>query len=592
MFKFTMRHAARAGMAGLLTMATGLTFAQITPKPPPPRQDTPRSNTTNPEDDSRAGGALSQETGPAREVDAAIDADGELAPNDRILGDPAAREAAGRPGTTGVPEGTAITTILGSATEVGSESITVKWRPPEEDGATERRYRITPDTEVIVDGEPAELSAIPEGSTVRVFTLTGDPEVVTRLLVATPVANRPSAREADARTNDRIRSAGDIGEVTDSEDANFGFDVYPDTDSAPTPQRQPEGRAARRAFGGEEAVLSLGIEVYGHGPSGALVTEMLATSPAADAGMLIGDLLIAVNNQLIPDPELIEQLMVRPDRTVPIELTVLRNGQPLQLSVLPWELVDGGLVTPEAIRQAYSVHGVAGFRGVGGTAVPGGVAPGAVAPAGVVGAASLPFGVTGLTNFDDGGVAIEGTTDGLLGGLQPNDVVVGVNGQPVRDRAALMNALRSLPGNAEALSLDVMRDGRRTTLDVPAQALGENFRRGMQNPGAAQPGATQPGTTQPRTGQPGTVQPDVVQPGAAGSGARGGGANGLPNRSGTTPAGGGQQQTPGAGQNNTVDPTPDDTPGGTAPGLQSGGTAPSNTGGQSQPATGGTGTPQ
>jgi hypothetical protein len=170
--------------------------------------------------------------------------------------------------------------------------------------------------------------------------------------------------------------------------------------------------------------------------------------------MLIGDLITAVNNQPIADPEMIEQLMVVQDGTQTVEVTVMRNGQPLQFTVQPLEVLDNGLTTTAAIQEAFATQGVTGFGNTGGLLVD-------------------PFGAT-LTD-GTGGVLVDGVQDQLLGGLLPNDMINGINGQPIRTREELLQALNQLPQNGDTFPLDVMRNGERVTLDVPFTALGDNF---------------------------------------------------------------------------------------------------------------------
>lgn len=589
MLKLTFHRFAVLGLSAIVSASAGISVAQLTDTPAVPRLDTPRSNEAEPEADSRAGGALAQDADPVEGADIVDDSDlkaaadedldpddGDLTldPDDRISRQGIDRDADGRDGVIDVEGddlelGEAETTaFIGPVTAVGDGTITVKLGPPRIKVAKNQTFKISDRTPVVVDGRRSSLKAIKKGSTVRVIALAGDPEVAAQIFVGTPPAARESAREAvQGEAPQRTQPAVNVGEATDSEDRDPHFDVYPGKDSAETPPRRTDPRVARRAMGGEEAVLSLGIEVYGHGPSGALVTEMLAAAPAAEAGMQIGDLLIAVNNKGIPDPEMIEQLMFTRDGTVPVELTVMRNGQQLQLAVSPWQVMDNGLVTEAAIQQALATHGVA----VGG--------------AGAV----LPLGATGFSDFANGGVTVSGTEDALLGGLLPNDVVTGVNGQPIRNRAALLDALNGLPQDAENFALDVLRDGQRTTLDVPRTALGQNFGVGTRQGTGLQQGTGQrqgTGSGFPREGRSAAAQPGAISGGRSDA-ARGSITSGRSQAApGNTlpgiqpPAGGQQNVTPRAGGTGT-----DGT------GTGTGGVGGTGTGGTGT-GTGGTGTPQ
>src|SRR5690606_37153446 len=82
----------------------------------------------------------------------------------------------------------------------------------------------------------------------------------------------------------------------------------------------------------------------------ALVTEMLAAGPAAQSGVLIGDLIIAINGQPIPDTELMEQKLFSDANGA--QLTIRRGNQNITVTVSPVQMVPNGLVEPNAIRGA------------------------------------------------------------------------------------------------------------------------------------------------------------------------------------------------------------------------------------------------
>jgi membrane-associated protease RseP (regulator of RpoE activity) len=326
MLKLNLRKLAASAVA--LGAFAALTAAAQTPgitegdSQPAPRRSSPSTGDTAPEFDSRAGGELGTGAGrtAAGNADAADDASD--------------------------PEDVKRRTFTGLVTSVSEDRITLSIDPPG-GTPTAQTFRLGDGANVIVNGEPADFRAVRKGQVVRLITAPGDPEMAVRLFA----------------TSRRARSERDEN-----------FDVYPQADQD-TPPRRPEEQAGgpdrrRPAMaGGEEAVLPLGIEVYGGGRQGALVTEMLAGGPAATAGVLINDLIVAVNGQTVGDPELIEQQLASTgDGSA--ELTVVRNGETLQLPITPGQLVEGSLTNVNAMRQALVT---AGFIAGGGLRNNGGV---------------------------------------------------------------------------------------------------------------------------------------------------------------------------------------------------------------------------
>lgn len=353
------------------------------------------------------------------------------------------------------------TTFAGVVTGVSDGRLSVQMSPPRVPTAMEQVFRMTKDTPVVVNGEPGTLADIRRDSLVRVVTFAADPETAAKVIVAGPTSagRRAAADDEPERTRPRrpvasVPAVDPEPQLTD-EDTDRNFDVYPSAKSPPTPpdaydEEQPGGPDMNRmaAQGAEEAVLPLGVEVYGGGNQGALVTEMLAGGPAATAGVLINDLIVAVNGQTVSDPELIEAAMAA-NGGGSAELTLMRNGETLQVSVQPGQLVEGSLVTAGAMGQA-------------------------LVNAGLVGNGGLTFGGT-LTDFRGGGVRIDGTEGALLGGLLPGDVITSFNGQPIRNRGQLMDVLGNLPANSQGFGLGVRRNGELVDLDVPLSALGTDF---------------------------------------------------------------------------------------------------------------------
>lgn len=378
MLKLNLRRLAASAVA-LGTLAA-LTASAQTPgitegdSQPAPRRSSPSTGDTAPELDSRVGGELGTGVGRTGVGDAADDAVAD-------------------------PEDIQRRTFIGRISGVTEDRLTVEIDPPGADAPSEQTFRLGEGAAVIVNGEPSAFTAVRKGQSVRLITAPGDPELIVRLFAATR----------------RARPAGEGDE---------NFDVYPQADQDTPPRRRPEQPGGRRQVamtGGEEAVLPLGIEVYGGGRQGALVTEMLADGPAAAAGVLINDIIVAINGQPISDTELIEQQLAAGNGAA--ELTILRNGETLQLPLQPGQLVEGSLTTANAMQQALVTAGFiagGGLRnqgavgvgtGVGGTAT--GVGTGVGTGGTIVPPADQNEGAPGLTPRSPG------RSDAAEGGVRP-----------------------------------------------------------------------------------------------------------------------------------------------------------------------------
>jgi membrane-associated protease RseP (regulator of RpoE activity) len=498
MLKLNLRRFAVAVLSAAVGLSSAVSVAQPTPRTAPPRKDTTRSNDEKPAADSRAGGALSVDADPiegAEVIDRAdIDAeatDGDLEPRVGIT----------RPGAAvDLDEDALKAAFSGMVTGVSADRITVQLGPPRVPIATEQVFKVSTRTPVMINGQKAQLAGVKKGQFVRIITMPGDPEAAARIVVATP----PSARNGNARTvktpgtpqNRPPRSEPAVAVTPPplSEDEDPHFDVFPDKDSAPAkrgPQGEQSGAPVRERMvqGDEEAVLPLGIEVYGPG-EGALVTEMLAQGPASRSGVQIGDFLTQVNHKPVGDPENIEQLMAdTANENGAVVLTLMRNGEQLEVTVEPDQLAEGSLTNQTAIAAALEPLGITVPVGrIATPAVGGGVLPGAVTTGAVAPAAVFPLGGT-VSDFAGGGALLSGQSGQLIGGLQPNDVITSANGQPIRTGDDLIRALKSGAGD---FALTVNRNGQVGTINVPRSAF---IQAATQRTGAQRATGTLSGTT-------------------------------------------------------------------------------------------------
>jgi len=466
MLKMTFRRFATAVLSAAVGLSSAAALAQPTERTAPPRKDTTRSNDSKPEADSRTGGALSVDADPIEGAEVIDRADVEAEATDGDL-EPRVRAAgAGTRVEEDIDNDAIDSTFSGLVTGVSADRITVQLGPPRVPKATEQIFKISTRTPVMINGQRSRLSAVKKGQFVRINTMPGDPEVAARIVVATP----PAAGDANsARTQPnrppRSQPAVSVTPRPQSEDESRNFDVFPDDESAPARGGRGEQPgapdAARMAQGNEEAVLPLGIEVFGPG-EGALVTEMLAQGPASRSGVQIGDYITQVNDRPVGDPEQIELLMAdtASDHGA-VTLTLMRNGVEMKVTVEPAEIVEGSLVESRTISAALAPYGFTAPV-AGGVVAPGAVAPGAVAP-GLV----FPLGGT-VTDFTGGGALISGQPGQLVNGIQPNDVITGVNGQPIQTGDDLIRALKS---GQDDFTLTVNRNGQPATVTVPRSAL-------------------------------------------------------------------------------------------------------------------------
>lgn len=461
MLKLTLRRFSIAVLSTAVGFSSAAASAQLTEQLAPPRKDTARSNDVKPEADSRAGGALSVDADPIEGAEIIDGADIRAEATDGDL-EPRVRVDRERGVETDLDPDAIDSTFSGLVTGVSADRITVQLGPPRVPKATEQIFKISTRTPVMINGQNSKLSAVKKGQFVRIQTMPGDPDVAARIVVATP----PNARNANSAGTDhanrppRSEPAVSVTPGVQSEDESRNFDVFPDDESAPA-ERGPQGvrGRAQMAHGNEEAVLPLGIEVFGPG-EGALVTEMLVQGPASRSGVQIGDYITQVNHQPVGDPEQIEQLMAdNAHENGAVTLTLMRDGEQMEVTVEPVEIVEGSLTESRMISAALAPYGIAAPV-VGGVPAPG--AAGAFAPG-----LQFPLGGT-VSDFRGGGALITGEAGQLVNGVQPNDVITAVNGQPIRTGDDLIRALKS---GQDDFTLTVNRNGQPATVNVPREAL-------------------------------------------------------------------------------------------------------------------------
>lgn len=79
------------------------------------------------------------------------------------------------------------------------------------------------------------------------------------------------------------------------------------------------------------------------GPRGALIAEVAPDSPASEAGLQAGDIILAVNDQEVDSSATLPRLIGRVDPGEEIELTVLRDGEQVSENVTVGDWPENGM---------------------------------------------------------------------------------------------------------------------------------------------------------------------------------------------------------------------------------------------------------
>jgi len=193
-----------------------------------------------------------------------------------------------------------------------------------------------------------------------------------------------------------------------------------------------------------DAIVELGLKQR----VGALVSTVEANGPAGKAGMEPGDVIIEYNGKPVSNRDALINMVVvtKPGTTVPIK--VLRNKGEKTLNVTVEEL---------------NLAAEAGQRGGGGGGEEAGTGFGmrleTLTP-NMARQLRMPQGSTGAVIAD-----IDPASPAMRGGLQPGDVILQVNRQPVASAADAAKVLQKVPPGGTALIL-LWRDGQQMFLPV------------------------------------------------------------------------------------------------------------------------------
>ncbi|MBA4119698.1 MAG: hypothetical protein C0513_03245 [Isosphaera sp.] len=220
--------------------------------------------------------------------------------------------------------------------------------------------------------------------------------------------------------------------------ANLASDVFDDILKNGSFERGYLGLTQLEEVTPEYAQI-LGIDT----PRGALIAEIVPGTPAHDAGLRTDDVIVSLNGRPTPDPEQLVRIAGRLRAGSTAAVQYLRNGKPLSTTVTFAALgaVDDAIVQHAAAQEAQAADELGlVVRQVGARDALRLSDPGALGGVRVVN-------------------ALRDSPAIRLGGLQRDDVIVRVNGTPVRSAEDYAKALRSVQPE-RGVRLVIRRNGQ------------------------------------------------------------------------------------------------------------------------------------
>lgn len=201
-----------------------------------------------------------------------------------------------------------------------------------------------------------------------------------------------------------------------------------------TPQRPWFGAS------GESVTAELAEGLQLDRPMGMILERILAASPAARAGLKVGDVVIAIDGQEVVDATTLKFRLATADLGGTAQLTVLRSGKKLNVA-LPLE------PPPETpARQISTIDGPVPLNGA------------------IVGNLSPAFAIELGKSVDVEGVVIVNIRAGSSAarlGFRPGDIIIEINGGPI---ASVDELARALKARVEGWRVIVQRGDRRLTM--------------------------------------------------------------------------------------------------------------------------------
>ena len=233
--------------------------------------------------------------------------------------------------------------------------------------------------------------------------------------------------------------------------SGVGFAIPSDMAQSIMTSLRDNGRVVRGWLGvgiqelNDELAASLGMAA---GTSGVLVSEVMPDTPAAQAGLQAGDVIVELDGEAMEDPAELRSTVASRGAGVQTTLGLIRGGQRLEAQVTLGELpsehqtASNGPSSPQGNPAAPS----SGLEGVT-------VAPATPEALRRAGASSGEQGVV-VTSVEPGSAAAEA-------GLRPGDLILEINRNDV---GSLDDLRRAAPQNGAGAMVRILRDGHRLFL--------------------------------------------------------------------------------------------------------------------------------
>ena len=174
--------------------------------------------------------------------------------------------------------------------------------------------------------------------------------------------------------------------------------------------------------------------------NGAMVTEPQGDSPASKAGIKAGDVITAVNGQMVRGPKALARLIGEFDPDSKVTLTIVRNGEKQDVSVTLGKLADQVAANSDTGEKP-----------------------------GVLQSEKLGMALAPSPN-DDGVLVLEVVPNSAADakGVVAGDVVASVNGEQVRNPQDVEKlAAEAREAGRKGMLLQIKRDGNSSFVAVP-----------------------------------------------------------------------------------------------------------------------------